>query len=374
MAKSGEANYRLDASVLNEHSLKNEPRAISVLQLITGLGVGGAERVVMELAGQLPDLGVKATVVVLSSNRAMLEQYNNPNFRVHFIGMKRNPWSLIKALNELSRIVREEGIDLIHAHMFHSVILGMLCKGLQPNIKLVFTSHTTGFSKLRQILIRIFRKYRNADVVFFEGQHAVMNTTNTIVIPNGVPVHPQKQIRSVIGGSRPVFLFAGRLEPEKDPVALIRGFSAMSNKDCELWFVGDGVLRSTVEQEIKTLGISDRVQLLGIRNDVPELLRQVDCFVMSSRWEGLPMAMLEAGAEGLPVIATPVGAIPALLGEDCGYLVDVSELHNALDQVLDNYPDAAVRGERLRQKVVNAYSLEHMSYSHAELYKKIISK
>ncbi len=360
--------------MLKKNSLCTEPNVISVLQLISGLGVGGAERVVMELAGQLAAQGFKSIVVALSADGALLEQYPQLNFSMHFVGMKRNPWSFIKALNNLSRIVREEQVDVIHAHMFHAVILGALCKVLHPQLKLVFTSHSAkGFSKLRQALIRFCRASRNADVIFVEGQHNEMNAGNTVVIPNGVLVHSRKSAAPVEKKVRPIFLFVGRLEPVKDPLALIRAFAAMSNKNCELWMVGDGVLRSTVEQEIKTLGISDRVRLMGIRKDVPELLRQVDCFVMSSRWEGLPMSMLEAGAEGLPVVSPPVGAIPALLGDDCGYLVDVSELHKALDYVVDNFPDAAVRGERLRQKVVNAYSLDHMCSAHADLYRVLIN-
>jgi len=213
---------------------------------------------------------------------------------------------------------------------------------------------------------------RDADVIFVAGQHSEMNAVNTVVIPNGVPVDSNKGIVAREDASLRVFLFVGRLEHAKDPIALVQAFAAMCHKKCELWMAGDGVLRLDVEREIDRLGIKDRVFLLGVRNDVPQLLAQADCFVMSSRWEGLPMAILEAGAIGLPVVATPVGALPMVLGDECGYLTEISKLHQALDDVLNDYEEARRRGKRLRDKVLNQYSLEHMERLHAKLYSSLI--
>ena len=184
---------------------------------------------------------------------------------------------------------------------------------------------------------------------------------------------PAKAIISKDARARRVFLFVGRLEPAKNPVALIRAFAAMHHKNCELWMAGDGFMRPEVEREVETLGINDRVRLLGVRHDVSQLLEQADCFVMSSRWEGLPMAILEAGAVALPVVAPPVGAIPTLLGDNCGYLAEVPELQNALDAVMDNYADASQRGKRLQDKVINGFSLEHMCRAHIELYRALMA-
>lgn len=341
---------------------------MTVMQLVTGLGVGGAERVVMDMAGRLSAQGIRSVVVSLKNDRGLLAQYTHADFPVYCLEMSKNPWSLIKATAALIRIIRRENISLIHAHMFHSLCLALICKIVAPHSEVVFTSHSSkGFSFPRRLFIRASKLLRAADVIFIAGQHPEMNTSRTLVIPNGVPVDPSR-VNNRMAKERRVFLFVGRLEPVKNPLGLIRSFAAMRHKDCELWLAGDGLLRPEVEKEITILGLEDRVHLLGVRRDVPQLLAQADCFVMASLWEGLPMAILEAGAVALPVVAPPVGAIPELLGVDCGYLVDPSELSHALDAVLDDFAEADRRGMRLRNKVVNGFSLDHMCRAHAELY------
>lgn len=346
----------------------------AVLQLITGLGVGGAERVVMGLAGSLSEQGIRTVVVALNNDQRLLEQYSCNAFPVYHLGMAKNPWSYIKSISALIRIIRRERIALIHAHMFHALSLALACKILHPSYKIIFTSHSSkGFSLMRRMLIRMSKLLRSADVVFMPSQHSAINAANTVVIPNGVSVDLANARNTKGVGAPRVFLFVGRLEPVKNPIALVRSFSMMRHKDCELWLAGEGFMRSELEREIKAAGLEKRVRLIGMCQDVPKLLDQVDFFVMASLWEGLPMAMLEAGAKGLPVIATPVGAIPALLADDCGYLVDVCELHHAFDAVLDNYEDARQRGKRLREKVLNGYSLDHMTKTHLELYASLLT-
>ena len=346
---------------------------ITVLQLITGLGVGGAERIVMELAGRLTDYRYRSLVVALNGDSGLMTQYGDVDFQVISMGMRKNPWSFIRAATALIKMVRRERVSLIHAHMFHALCVAVICKIIVPGVKIVFTSHSTdGFSRLRRTLISATSALRDVDVLFMPEQHCEMNAARTTVIPNGVHVDSANTGNMNRIRLRRVFLFVGRLEPAKDPIALVRAFAAMRQKNCELWVAGDGVLRREVEREIRTLGIDDRVHLLGIRHDVPQLLRQVDCFVMSSRWEGLPIAILEAGAAALPVVAPPVGAIPSLLDDDCGYLVQASELQRALDAVMDDYTDASRRGKRFHDKINNKFSLDQMSRAHADLYNSLV--
>jgi glycosyltransferase involved in cell wall biosynthesis len=360
--------------LINHQSNSSNP---VVLQLITGLGVGGAERVVLDLAERLPFSGIQSVVVTISADPRMLymlEQYPDAVFPIHILSVRKNPWSLIKGVIKLVGILQTENISLIHAHMFHSLVLALCCKMVRSDLRIVFTSHcANGFSWLRRTIIRMTRAMRDTDIIFVAGQHSEMNAVNTVVIPNGVTVDPAKFIVAKEGSPRRVFLFVGRLEPQKDPIALVQAFAAMHHKGCELWMAGDGIMRHDVELEIDKLGMKERVSLLGLRNDVPQLLAQVDCFVMSSRWEGMPMAVLEAGAIGLPVVATPVGALPTVLDDDCGYLVETSQLQYVLDDVVNDYAEASRRGKRLQNKVISHYSLEHMASAHAIVYNDLMS-
>ncbi len=364
----------MDANIMKSDEKDEVSEKFTVLQLVTGLNVGGAERVVMEMTGRLTTLGFRPIVVSLKDDIRLIDQYSNVDFQVHSIGMDKNLWSFIKATIALIRIIRSKRVSLIHAHMFHALSLALICKIAIPSCKLVFTSHSSkGFSILRRMVVVMTKTLRDADVIFVAEQHQEMNATKAFVIPNCVPMDTSKPSITKKARLRRVSLFVGRLELVKNPVALIRVFAEMRHKDCELWMAGEGYMRQEVERKAEELGISNRVRLLGLCQDVPQLLQKVDCLVMSSHWEGLPMAILEAGVVALPVVATPVGAIPKLLGGDCGYLADISELQNTLDAVLDDYTDACRRGKRLQEKIINGFTLDHMCRAHDNLYRTLIT-
>jgi glycosyltransferase involved in cell wall biosynthesis len=110
------------------------------------------------------------------------------------------------------------------------------------------------------------------------------------------------------------------------------------------------------------------VKLLGMRTDVMQLLESADFFVMSSRWEGLPIALLEAGLAGLPVISTPAGSIPDLLEGGCGIVVASENLAAAMMDATRNPGDFCEMGQRLRQRIESKYSVSAMASAHLVFY------
>jgi glycosyltransferase involved in cell wall biosynthesis len=350
-------------------NLKNE---LNVLQIVTGLGVGGAERVVVELTSKMITNGYNVEVISLNDDISLLKQYPNVNFKLTSLGMTKTVGSFFSALGHLNRFVNQKNITVIHAHMFHSLMFSLLVKLLNPRINVVFTSHSYGgFGRLRSFLIKLTKKNRNTDIVFDNNQHTELNSMKTVVIKNSVNV-PSVPIRNKNNNNNTVeetkFLFLGRLDKPKNPVNMIYLFSKMKNDKSHLIIAGDGYLRGDVERAIMECALQDRVELLGVVNDVPTLLANVDCLVMPSLWEGLPMVILEAGARSLPVISTPVGSIPELLSDDCGYLCDASEFTETLDFVASNLQQAKFRGENLYHKVKAEYSLANMMKKHLEVY------
>ena len=347
----------------------------AVLQLITGLGVGGAERVVMELSGAMFQNQQPVMVVSLSEEKAILGQYPGALFPVKSLDVRKGSFfSLCGALFSLIKLIRQENIRVIHAHMFHAMVFALLCKVFcGRSISVVFTSHSfAGFKGVRRTLIRLTRGLRSADVVFSRVQHPDLNADKTFVIPNGVKVPPLQERKSV--NHKRIFLFVGRLEEPKDPLALIEAFSRVETTDNELWIAGDGSLREAMKSRILELGLTDRVKLLGLRKDVAELFGKVDCFVMSSRWEGLPMALLEAGSVALPVISTPVGAVPELLGEDRGFLTNSTDLECALNKVSSDWDAAFLRGSFLRKKIIEEFNFDLALSRHLNLYDEISTR
>lgn len=348
---------------------------IKVLFLITGLNIGGAERVVMSLSKFLDPARYSVSVVSLTSKSCILDQYQGLSCEVLTVNMERGPFGFIAGIFHLAAIVRRIGPDIIHAHMFHAMVAGLACRVIAFRAKLVFTSHSfSGFRFMRGFMIRATRALRSADVVFSKSQHPELNAKHTYVIANGVPI-AELDHSVLTRRERPfVFLFVGRLELPKNPTALVEAFSAMREKHCELWVVGDGALRCAVESLSKSLGVSDRVRILGVRSDVPDLLKRADCLVLTSLWEGLPMVVLEAGAASLPVISTGVGAIPEVLEGRCGYISSIDKFSLAMDHVMKNYMEAQSRGAALYKKVSSDYSIAGMVERHQQLYSLLMAR
>lgn len=346
---------------------------IKFLQVIPELNVGGAERVVLELTKGLERRGEKVGVAHLLDETKLMAQYSElsiPFFNLNI--SKKNPISFIKAVFQLSKIVKNHHIQLIHAHMFHALLMCILVKLLNKDVRLIFTSHSfAGFGKLRSILIRSTRKLRAADIVFSKQQHLNLNSERTLVIGNGVQTENTK-INFSENREIKRFIIVGRLSALKDHQLLIKSFAKLSDQSTELWIVGDGDLRSMLENLVQEYNLVSRVKFWGLQQDVRHFLRKSDCFIISSKWEGLPMALLEAAMVGLPVISTPVGAVPELLENNRGYIATRENLAIVMEYVL-NYPEEAyTRALNLQQWVESHYSAQAMVDKHINLYRSLV--
>jgi glycosyltransferase involved in cell wall biosynthesis len=138
--------------------------------------------------------------------------------------------------------------------------------------------------------------------------------------------------------------------------------------------VGRGEQRNAIEAAIARLGLGDRVQLLGLRRDVPRLLAASDVFASAAAWEGMPVAVLEAMAAGLPIVATAVGDVPRVVDESCGTLVPPGrpdQLGAALDRVLADSGLRIRQGEAGRRRVARHFGAHAWSSRLIELYREM---
>jgi glycosyltransferase involved in cell wall biosynthesis len=190
------------------------------------------------------------------------------------------------------------------------------------------------------------------------------------VIPNGIPVGPlptpaeRSAAREALGlpAGVPVVAFVGRLSPEKAPEVLLR---AVRGTAIRVLVAGDGPLRESLEAEADP----EQVRFLGFLPDVGTVLAAADVLALPSRTEGLPMAVLEAMAAGLPVVASAVGSLPEVLGGGAGLLVpagDVPALRLALEQLSAPDVRAALAAEA-RRRVESRYAAATMARSYRDL-------
>jgi glycosyltransferase involved in cell wall biosynthesis len=215
---------------------------------------------------------------------------------------------------------------------------------------------------------------------------------NPPLIPNGIPVETyrapstdRERWRKKEGFAHTDVLFAcvAWLRPQKNPLLLLEAFrrGPASDPRAHLLFAGiadsqSGGLQSELEKRVADSGLRGRVHLLGLRADVPELLNAADVFVMSSDYEGNPLAVMEAMSAGKPVVSTAVGGVPELVEDGCGLLVpprDAQALSEAMRYMLKN-PDARKSmGEASARRAVERFGLRAMTGAYEELYKKLLA-
>jgi glycosyltransferase involved in cell wall biosynthesis len=198
------------------------------------------------------------------------------------------------------------------------------------------------------------------------------------VVPNGVDTdffQPGPNNRSE---ASPVLLSVARLVPDKDHDTMLMAFGRLAegHPGAQLWLVGNGPRRESLEQKVGDLGLAGRVKFLPATKDIRHLYHQADVFVLSSVAEALPNVILEAMATGLPVVATRVGGLPeAVVPEDTGLLVsprDVGGLAAALGTLLDDPEVRRNLGRRGRQRVLEQFSFGAMVSRHEEVWARLL--
>ncbi len=347
---------------------------MKVLHVITGLGLGGAEKLVLDLSKESKRDDLAGFVVAsLTEELTRLSSFQNEDIHVFRLKMSHSLASVFRAINMLKEIVRSQEVKVIHAHMYHAGVISTLYKlfyGLK--MPLVFTVHNTNIKgRSRELILRLGRNLRNADVIFSKEQQQFYHCHNLKVIPNGLDFD---QIRSD-GSERKkydVFTFVnvGNIEQQKNQIQLLDAAKSLklTRQDFQILFIGEGSLKNSLQYQIEKQNLSGHVKLLGARDDVPEILSRSHCFVLSSLWEGMPISVLEAAAVGLPVISTAVGKLQELLANERGRLVDVTQIAAAMLAIMMDCEAGKMHGSKLQKYVLQNFSIKLCYQRHLELY------
>jgi glycosyltransferase involved in cell wall biosynthesis len=364
-----------------------------ILQLIPTLWVGGAERMVATLARRLRGSGHAVGVVSMfgpsASGASIDPDLASEGIEVHFLDKRHGVDP--RMIPRTARVLADFEPDVVHTH------LGVL-KYLLPALaaargcRVVHTVHNLAEREVeRPSRLIQYLAFRSRVVPVAIGE-AVAESVRRVyrlrtcrVIPNGIAVSdfaPSPQVRKEaraelgIAPGAPVFLAVGRFNPQKDQATLVRAFasSRLRAAGARLLLVGDGELRAEAERLARALGASDRVRFLGVRADVPRLLAAADVFVLSSRWEGNPLSVMEAMAAGRSVVATAVGCVPELVPEGAGRVVppgDAAALEAAMLELANDPPLAHARGAVAAEIARTRFDVSQMTRAYEDLYAEV---
>jgi glycosyltransferase involved in cell wall biosynthesis len=365
--------------------------ALNITHVVENLNRGGLERVVLDLVKLQQSQGHRCQVVCLFERGALAHELDAVGIPVHACD-KRKGLDL-RALSRARRWIRAHGTDVLHSHNAVAHYLAVLASlGLGVG-KVVNTRHGMGGMHRWNRSELLYRAgLAGTDIVTMvceaacKGaiEHGLVPRGKLRVVPNGLRVQEfavaspaaRERLRLALGLPPQARLVGtvGRLNWAKDQSSLIRAFRRVHAQvpDSALVLVGEGALRQELELCARSEDVAGAVHFLGDRNDVRELLQGLDVFALSSVSEGYSMALLEASATALPIVATDVGGNREIVRDGLtGCIVparDVDALAQAILGLLRDPERAARYGAAARQRVETHGSLEVVAASYAELY------
>lgn len=364
-------------------------RPTRVMHITQDLGVGGLERVIVLLCRTLDRERFEPSVLCLRKAGDFAAELMDEGIPVHVL-----PWSREKldyfAFRKVGRVLREQRIDVIHTHntgpFFHGA-LGATLAGVKTHIH---TDHARPFpDSLRWMVgehVLSHLAYRvvgvSDDTTHNLRHYEKIPEGKLTTIPNGIDLQPVRtdttQLRHELGitPGTPVIGTAGRLTHQKGMEFLIQAAELLRPRfpDLKVLIVGEGKgnEQAELQEMVRNAGLEDNVHLLGLRMDIPDLLALFDIYALPSRWEGLPMAILEAMAAGLPIVGSAVGGVPTAVREGVnGFLVepeDPGALAGALERLLNDPHLRRRMGDAGRKRYEASFTARQMTRRYEKLY------
>lgn len=364
---------------------------MNITHVVENLNRGGLERMVLELVKQQQAQGYCCQVVCVFDSGTLAHELGEHGIPV-IIGDKRRGLDL-RALSRVRHAVRAHRTEVLHTHNAVAHYLAVLAtRGLGIH-RIINTRHGMGANRRsgrREWLFQ--RAMRATDTVALVCEAArraaiergIVPTGKAVVVPNGIRVErfdtasvaAREHLRRMLElpAATQIVGTVGRLNWTKDQASLIRAFRQVRDRQpaTALVLVGGGELRAELEQCAITEGVANAVHFLGDRSDVRTLLQGLDVFALSSLSEGYSMALLEACAVRLPIVATDVGGNGEIVRDGLtGVLVppsDPTRLAEAIIALLQQPARAQAVADAAHAWVRTDGSLETMAARYADLY------
>lgn len=356
---------------------------------------GGAEEVVCQLAEGLKGRGIEALILTLQDGW-LTETLTKRTLPFRRLRSERRLDALLPL--RIARIIKERRCDLLHSHLLDSTFYGAIAARIAGVAHLGTDHgdvHLPQGKKFHRFKIRTaarlgtqftavsrFTAARLRELGVPERQVTVLG--NPILPKVAVTAEDRARIRKELGISGDdhwVWLHAGMLRPVKDQQTLIRGFALAAGASPgrqTLLIAGEGPERPALEALIEELGCSETIRLLGFRDDLRAILPGADGFVLTSWSEALPMSLLEAGSNGLLLVATRVGGIPEIIEDGTtGWLVDPGdhrELARIMAGAVDRPGESATLARAAQESIAARFAGERVLNEYIRLCESLIGR
>ena len=361
---------------------RSPTQRLRIAHVTLGLDMGGQEKLLVEVARHADRARFELCVVSLGSRGPLAEDIEAHSLPVIALN---EPAGLRPGLVlRLARLFRRWGIDVVHTHDVRPLVYGALAARLARVPGVVHTRHgqDTRITPRQHALVRLAARLTDRFVCVSEDSARLtiqqgIAAAKVRAIINGIDVE-----RFAYTGPKPAgpVVTIARLSPEKDVANLIRAAAVVAGADpaFRLEIAGAGPCQSDLEKLIDSLGLKERVRLLGQVRDVRALLGRASLFVLPSLSEGISLTLMEGMARGLPVVATRVGGNPEVVTDgETGLLVPPRNPDALADAVLSllRDPERCRRmGEAGRRRVERVFDVRRMVAEYEEFYRELAQR
>lgn len=358
----------------------------TILHLIDSLAPGGAERMAVNIANALSQENYR---VILCATRKRGELEHDLFSNVKFICLNRKFRFDVRAILGLIKEIEREKVNIVHAHS-SSVFLAVIAKILRPKLKVIWHIHAGAFSKNN----RTHKYYRVVapkwDAVITVTKYLKTWAEKELRIPNEQIWFLPNFVRrlSVVtreklpGENGFRIICVANIRPEKDHFTLLRAMESVIRIEdrVHLFLVGAYSFpkyHDAVCAEIERRQLTKKVTLMGPVNNVQSILNNFDLGILSSTSEGFPLALLEYGIQGLPVVCTRVGECPNILDNGLGGILvepgDSNEMAEAIVEMINNEILRNQLRTHLYKKISSIYSQETVLSNLKEIYQSVLN-
>jgi len=373
--------------------------------------VGGAEKNMANLAVEFVRRGIPTTVLTARWDDAWTKQVVYRDVTVHRLpNPRRRAWGTFRYMRAVSRWLRRhrQQFDLVYVSMLKHDACAAVGVARHAPVPVVLRAEGGGktgdchWQQTANFGRRIKRRCLRADAFVAPSQNIaaelagagyasdrIVQIPNGVVFPIGADRVAKKAARSALAEAdyqmalpehAPLAVYTGRLMRSKGLINLVAAWRTVVQRwpNARLWLVGHGPDRGTLIDKIHHLELKARVILPGVFDDVGELLRAADLFVLPSHEEGMSIALLEAMATGLPIVATDIPGNRALItNEEHGLLFppgNVQSLAESVHRLLDD-PSLATRlAEAARQRVKDHFTIARSADEHEQLFRRLAAE
>ncbi len=373
---------------------KKHDKKIHIAFLVHTYGFGGLENMVTNLVNHIDPNRFKSTIISFAPLKPLHNRVHLK--RVQVISLNKKGGNNLVLIFKIYRILKKIGADIVQTHNWGTALEGILGAKLARIPGIVHAERGTIEEKKFNIVLQRFL-WGFADQVLSVSEAHSKKLTNIIgfaheqikPIVNGVDTErffPNPEIkgetRKKLGLKNDSLCIGtvGSLRLVKNQLLLVKACKAILPhfNHVEVLIVGEGPLESQLKQEVKALGLSEQIHFAGGQTDIPEILNALDIFVLPSRSEGMPNALLEAMACGISTIATSVGGVPEVIedGKNGILITSEDELHltRALTELIRDHEKRHTIGIEGRRRMVSHFSLKKMVSEYQWLYESLLQK